>query len=175
MTSDFRHQTSDIRLQTSYFRHLPTLTRPLLYPEIYRFSLFLDFPEGDSFFICELLHAPCGLEAAGHEVHGDKETNFEALDKLSASKGIAITNATVYGEHHHIEAIRYLADIFQLAQVLLFMGYWINLFVKLLTIDGLARHGFWQEPRIPVVQVAGMEDTLTLCLYYPRNTAVCAA
>ena len=108
-------------------------------------------------------------------MHRHKETNLEALYELSASKGIAVADAPINWEHHHIKTIGNLADIFQFAQVLLFMGYWVNLFVKLLTIDGLARHGFWQEPRIPVIQITGMEDALAFCLDYPRNTAVCAA
>ena len=75
-------------------------------------------------------------------MHGNKKTDLESLDELTASKGIAIPNAPVYREHHHIEAVGNLADVLQFAQVLLFMGYRINLFIKLLAIDGLTRHGF---------------------------------
>ena len=72
-------------------------------------------------------------------MHGNKESDLESLDELSGTKGIAIPNAPVNGEHYHIEAVGNLADVLQLAQILLLMGYGVNVFVKLLTIDGLTR------------------------------------
>ena len=48
-------------------------------------------------------------------MHGNKETDLETLDELSATKGIAIANTTVYREHYQVEAVCYLADILQLA------------------------------------------------------------
>ncbi len=56
-------------------------------------------------------------------MHGNKEADLESLDELSATKGIAVANAPVNGEHHHIEAVGYLTNVLQLAQVLLFMSY----------------------------------------------------
>ena len=55
-------------------------------------------------------------------MHGNKHADLEALDKLSAAKGIAITYAPVNGENCHIEAIGNLTDVLQFAQILLFVG-----------------------------------------------------
>ena len=44
-------------------------------------------------------------------MHGNKETDLESLDELSATKSIAIADAPVNGEHHHIEAVSNLADV----------------------------------------------------------------
>ena len=84
-------------------------------------------------------------------MHGYKEADLESLDELTATKGIAVANAPVNGEHHHIEAISNLANVLQLAKILLLMGYRVYFFIELLTIDGLTRHGFGEETSIPVV------------------------
>ena len=42
---------------------------------------------------------------------GNKETYLETLNKLSATKGISVVDTPVYGEHHHIEAVCYLANV----------------------------------------------------------------
>ena len=97
-------------------------------------------------------------------MHGNKETDLKAFDELAASEGIAVADEPVYGEHHHIEAVVNLANVLQLAQVLLLMGYRVNVFVKLLAIDGFTRLGFWEETSIPVVQVTSMEDSFDLWL-----------
>ena len=81
-------------------------------------------------------------------MHRDKETDLESLDELSTTKGIAITYAPVNGKL----SIYNLTDVFQLTQIQLLMGYWVYLFIELLTINRLTRHGFWQESRIPVVK-----------------------
>ena len=83
-------------------------------------------------------------------MHGYKEADLESLDELTASKGIAIAYASVYGEHHHIEAVSNLADVLQLAQILLLMSYRVNVFVKLLTIDSLTWLGIGEKSCIPV-------------------------
>ena len=64
-------------------------------------------------------------------MHGYKEADLESLDELTASKGIAIAYSSVYGEHHHIEAVGNLADVLQFAQVLLLMGYRVNVLIEL--------------------------------------------
>ena len=90
-------------------------------------------------------------------MHGDEHANLEALDELSATEGIAVANASVYREHHQIKAVSYFADVLQLAQVLLFVGYRVYLLFKLLAIDCLSWYDIGQEPRIPVIQVTCME------------------
>ena len=156
-----------------------------LHLDLYRFALFTYFPERNTFLVCKLLHTPCGLEATGYEVHGNKKTDLKSLDELSATMGIAVANAPVNGEHHHIEAVGNLADVLQFAKILLFMGYRVYFFIalgfaaslceELLAIDGLTWHCFRQKSRIPVIQVPGMEDSFTLSLNNPRHTAVCTA
>ena len=42
---------------------------------LYCFALFTDFPEMNTFFICELLHAPRGFKACG-KVHRNKKSLF---------------------------------------------------------------------------------------------------
>ncbi len=75
-------------------------------------------------------------------MHGNKETDLESLDELSATKSIAIADAPVNGEHHHIEAVSNLADVLQFAQILLLVGYRVNVLIELLAIDRLTWHGF---------------------------------
>ena len=108
-------------------------------------------------------------------MHGNEETDFETLYELSASKGIAVADASVYGKHHHVEAVGNLADVLQFAQVLLLVGYRVEYLFHFKTIHLLTRNSIGQKLGIPVVQVSGMEDALTLSLYYQRHTAICAA
>ena len=81
------------------------------------FALSGDFPERNTFYVCKFLHTPRGFKACC-EMHGNEEANFETLYELPTAKGIAIADAPVNGEHHHVEAICYLPDVLQFAQVL---------------------------------------------------------
>ena len=56
-----------------------------LHLDLNRFALSGYFPERNAFFIREFLHSPSRLEAAGYEMHGNKETDLESLDELSAT------------------------------------------------------------------------------------------
>ena len=49
-------------------------------------------------------------------MHGHEQTGTEHVEKLTGSTGVAVADAPVYGEHHHVETIGELADVFQLAQ-----------------------------------------------------------
>ena len=107
------------------------------------------------------------------KVHGNEHADLETLDELSATEGIAVANAPVHREHYKVKAISHLTYIFQLTQVLLFVGYRVNLFFKLLAKDCLSRHNIRQEPRIPVIQVTCMEYTFALSLDNPRYATIC--
>jgi hypothetical protein len=71
-------------------------------------------------------------------VHGNEQAYFEPLDELSATKGIAVADASVYGEHHHIEAVGNLADVLQFPKILFLMGYRVDVLFNLLTINRLS-------------------------------------
>ena len=142
--------------------------------QLYCFSLAAYCPEGGG-GPCpscrKLAETPGGLKTRG-EMHGDEQADTETLDELTTAKGIAIADATVYGKHHDVEAVRYLAYVFQLAQELLLVSYRVKHLLKFKAVHLLARHGIRQELGVPVVQVAGMEDAPALRLDYPRHPAV---
>ena len=123
-------------------------------------------------FIRKFFHTPRGLEATGYKVHWNEHANLEPIDELSATECITVTYAPVYGEHHKVETVSDLADVLQLTKEPFLVGYGINILFKFLTVDGLTWYGVWQEPRIPVTQVTGMEDTFPLSLDNPRHSTV---
>lgn len=53
-------------------------------------------------------------------MHRNEQSDLEPLDELSATKGIAITDTPIYGEHHHIETVGNLADVLQARQGIAF-------------------------------------------------------
>ena len=60
-------------------------------------------------------------------MHRDEQSDFEPLDELPATKGIAVADTSIYGKHHHIETIGDLADVLQFAKELLLVSYRIEL------------------------------------------------
>ena len=87
-------------------------------------------------------------------MHGDEQSDFEPLDELSATEGIAITDTSIYGEHHHIETVGNLTDVLQLPKELLLVSYGIECLFHLKTISKLVRIvvrqelGRWSESAI---------------------------
>ena len=73
------------------------------------------------------------------EVHRDEQSDFEPLDELSATKGIAISDTPIYGEYHHIETVGNLADVLQLAKELLLVSYRIERLFHLKAVSLLIR------------------------------------
>ena len=78
-------------------------------------------------------------------MHGNEQPDLEPFDELSATKGIAITDTPIYGEHHHIETVGNLADVFQLAKELLLVSNRIERLLHLKTISKLVRIVVRQE------------------------------
>ena len=72
--------------------------------------------------------------AAGDKVHGHKEAHLEALNKLPASKCVAVADTSIYWEHHCVEAVCYLPDVLQFTQILLLMGYRIYIFFEFFAV-----------------------------------------
>ena len=138
------------------------------------FPFPVDFPESNVLFIRKFLHTPRGFKACS-EVHRDEQSDFEPLDELSATKGIAVADTPIYWEHHYIETIGDLADVLQFAKELLLVSYRIERLFHLKAVSLLIRIVVRQELGIPVVQVARMKDTFTFGLNNPRHAAVCAA
>ena len=108
-------------------------------------------------------------------MHGHEQAGTEHVEKLTGSTGVAVADAPVYGEHHHVETIGELADVFQLAQETLFFLGRVNVDAEVRAVDQSPVIVVGQEAGVPVVQVAGMEDALTVGLYHPRHTAVVAS
>ncbi len=102
------------------------------------FSFSIDFPEGNVLFIRKFLHTPRGLKACS-EVHRNEQPDLEPFDELSATKGIAVADTSVYGEHHHIETVGNLTDVLQLAKELLLMGYRVKHLLHLKAVSLLIR------------------------------------
>ena len=83
-------------------------------------------------------------------MHRDKQSNLELLDELSGSTSISVTNTTIYGEHHNIERIRYLFDVFQLSKELFLIFYRVNN-TKLFTINSASIVVISQKAGIPII------------------------
>ena len=96
------------------------------------FSFSTNFPERNVLFISKFFHAPRGFKACS-EVHRNEQPNLEPFDELTATKGIAVADTSIYGEHHHIETVGNLKDVLQLAKKLLLVSFYFFS----LTISGL--------------------------------------
>ncbi|EDY96630.1 hypothetical protein BACPLE_01073 [Phocaeicola plebeius DSM 17135] len=108
-------------------------------------------------------------------MHGHEQTGTEHVEELTGSAGVAVADAPVYGKHHHVKTVGELADVFQLAQETLFFFGRVNVDAEVGAVDQSPMIIVGQETGVPVVQVAGMEDTLAVGLYHPRHTAVVAS
>ena len=108
-------------------------------------------------------------------MHGYKQAGTEHVEKLTGSAGVAVADAPVYGEHHHVETVGELADVFQLAQETLFFLGRVDVDAEVRAVDQSPVIVVGQEAGVPVVQVAGMEDALAVGLYHPRHAAVVAS
>lgn len=108
-------------------------------------------------------------------MHGHEQADTEHVEELTGSAGVAVADAPVYGEHHHVETVGELADVFQLAQETLFFLGRVDVDAEVRAVDQSPVIVVGQEAGVPVVQVAGMEDTLAVGLYHPRHTAVVAS
>ena len=73
------------------------------------------------------------------EVHRNEQPDFESFDELPTTKGVAVADTSIYGEHHHIETVGNLADVLQLAKKLLLVGYRIERLFHLKTVSLLIR------------------------------------
>ena len=60
--------------------------------------------------VSKFLHTPRGFKACS-EVHRDEQSDFEPLDELPTTKGIAVADTSIYGKHHHIETVVYFSLI----------------------------------------------------------------
>ena len=107
-------------------------------------------------------------------MHGHEQAGTEHVEELTGSAGVAVADAPVYGEHHHVKTVGELADIFQLAQETLFFLSRVNVDAEVGAVDQSPVIIVGQEAGVPVIQVAGMEDALAVGLYHPRHTAVVA-
>ena len=108
-------------------------------------------------------------------MHGHEQTDTEHVEKLTGPAGVAVADAPVYGEHHHVETVGELADVFQLAQETLFFLDRVDVDAEVGAVDQSPVIVVGQEAGVPVVQVAGMEDALAVSFYHPRHTAVVAS
>ena len=140
-----------------------------------RLSFLPDAPERDGLGVGELFHPPGRFKAAGHEMHGHEQANLKHVKKLTGPAGVAVADAPVYGEHHHVEAVSELADVFQLAQITFLFLQGVDVHAEIGTVDRTSVVVVGQEAGVPVVQVAGMEDALAAGLNHPRHAAVGAS
>lgn len=138
-------------------------------------SFLPDAPERDGLSVGELFHPPGRFEATGHEVHGHEQADAEHVEKLTRPAGVAVTDASVYEEHHYVETVGELADVFQFAQVTFFFLQGVDVHAEIGAVDHTSVVVVGQEAGVPVVQVAGMEDALAAGFNHPRHTAVGAS
>lgn len=68
-------------------------------------------------------------------MHGHEQAGTEHVEKLTGSAGVAVADAPVYGEHHHIETVSEFADVFQLAQETLFFLGRVNVDAEVRAVD----------------------------------------
>ena len=108
-------------------------------------------------------------------MHGHEQADTEHVEERTGSASVAVADAPVYGKHHHVKTVGELADVFQLAQETLFFLGRVNVDAEVGAVDQSPMIIVGQETGVPVVQVAGMEDTLAVGLYHPRHAAVVAS
>ena len=149
--------------------------KPALSLHQQRIPFFRYAPEADALRIGKLFHAPSRLETTGNKVHRHKQTGAETPYELAGAAGITVANAPVDRKQDYIEMVGQLADVFQLAQVTLLLLSGVDEDTKFRAENAAPRIVVGQETGIPVVQVAGMEKTLSGDFNYPRNAAVRAS
>lgn len=66
---------------------------------------------------------------------GTNKAGTEHVEKLTGSAGVTVADASVYGEHHHVETVGELADVFQLAQETLFFLGRVNVDAEVGAVD----------------------------------------
>lgn len=132
----------------------------------------MNTPEADAKRIRKFLHAPGGFKATGHKVHGNEKPCPEVFDELAGASRIAVADAPVHRKHYKVKVVSDFPDVFQFAQIAFFFLGRVNVHAEFLAMNQAALIIIGQEAGIPIVEVAGMEDTFTPCLYYPRHTAI---
>ena len=106
------------------------------------------------------------------DVEQEIDNCFKVSDNIYFWDYLEATDMPFPGIDQYIKSVRYLADILQLAQIMLLMGYRVEHFLHLKAVHLLSWYCIGQKLRIPVVQVTGMEDSPPLRLDYPRHAAV---
>ena len=99
----------------------------------YAVSFVPEAPKGDILFFAERLHAPRTLKPTHDKVHWNENPNFEASDKLTSAKRIAVADTSVHWKHHKVKRVGYLLDVFKFTKEPLFLCHRIDVLTKLFT------------------------------------------
>ena len=100
-------------------------------------------------------------------MHGNEESDVKPVYELTCAFGISVADASVYGEHHYVEAPADFTYVLQFSEIEFFFLSGVDIDVKIRTVYVLPGIVFRQVMCIPVVEVACMENPSVIRLYNP--------